>query len=217
MQLARRGWHLAGKKIKPKNVDGHVQALMMRLLSKDLDIPQPKWCWGKKDKAGGAATWKQCVGNTTPPRAMCLNPKPELWNSDVPHIEGAKAYGSTTNTICESEDQLPTFVGMEDQMGMKTIKCSRDTEDNGKPRHPRWTKPSNPRDTVYRAREGLTDLPKKDEEQQPKWGEGIPPPGVREMNLTQMEEGARKVAVVRETWKSAYVDEPFCELGILPK
>ena len=45
MQLARRGGHLAGKKIQPRNVDGHVQALRLQLTSKDLDPPQwkPKW------------------------------------------------------------------------------------------------------------------------------------------------------------------------------
>ena len=53
MQLARRGRHLAGKKIIPKNVDVHVQALRLQLIAKDLDIPQPKWRKKKKDKAGG--------------------------------------------------------------------------------------------------------------------------------------------------------------------
>ena len=57
MQLARRGWHLAGKKIIPTNIDGHAQALRLQLIAKDLDIHKdasykPKW-WKKKDKAGG--------------------------------------------------------------------------------------------------------------------------------------------------------------------
>ena len=110
MQLARRGGHLTGKKIQPENADGHVQALRLQLLSKDLDIPQPKWWWGKKDKAGGAATWEQCVGNSTPLQVMCQNPQPELGNVVVPHIEGEAEHGSTTNTIPESEDQLPLHV-----------------------------------------------------------------------------------------------------------
>ena len=50
MQLPRRGGHLAGKKIQPRNVNGHVQALRRQLIAKDLDKDKVKRV--KKEKAG---------------------------------------------------------------------------------------------------------------------------------------------------------------------
>ena len=51
MRLERRGGHLAGKEIPPKNADGHLQALGLQLIAKDLDKAVPRWV--KKDKEGG--------------------------------------------------------------------------------------------------------------------------------------------------------------------
>ena len=51
MQFARRGGHLTGKKIHPRNVNGHIQALRLQLLAKDLDKEKPKWA-KKEEKAG---------------------------------------------------------------------------------------------------------------------------------------------------------------------
>ena len=59
MRLDRRGGHLAGKKIYAKNVDGHVQALRLQLIAKDLG--KPKWV-KKEEKAGGAT--KDQTGKT---------------------------------------------------------------------------------------------------------------------------------------------------------
>ena len=39
MQLVRRGCQLTGEKIQPRDAGGHVQALRLQLVSKDLDIP----------------------------------------------------------------------------------------------------------------------------------------------------------------------------------
>ena len=47
-QLARRGGHLTGKKIQPRDVDGHVQALRLQLIAKDLDIAPHIGGWGRK-------------------------------------------------------------------------------------------------------------------------------------------------------------------------
>ena len=73
MQFARRGGHLAGKKIQPKNAVGHVQALRLQIFPKDLGAPQPRW-WKKKDKAGGSATWKQCASKPIVSQTTILAP-----------------------------------------------------------------------------------------------------------------------------------------------
>ena len=53
MQLARRGGHLTGEKIRPEDADGHVQALILYLLSKDLDVPHLPRRGEKWEKAAG--------------------------------------------------------------------------------------------------------------------------------------------------------------------
>ena len=70
---------MAGKKIQPRNVDGHLQALRLQLIAKDLDSPQPKRVWRKKESVAGGVTTNQsgeaeCVAlqcNTM----ECGNPK----------------------------------------------------------------------------------------------------------------------------------------------
>ena len=60
MKLSHRGGHLTGEKIQPKNADGHVQALRLQLIAKDLDKAAARWV--RKDKAGGEG--RGICGNT---------------------------------------------------------------------------------------------------------------------------------------------------------
>ena len=53
MQLVRRGGHLANKRVDPRNIDGHVQALRAQL--KQVGPPEGVEL-GEKPKAGGAPT-----------------------------------------------------------------------------------------------------------------------------------------------------------------
>ena len=79
MQLARRGGHLARRKFHPKNVGGHVHAIRLQLIAKDLDAPHPKW-WKKKDKN---------VGETQPNRTV-EKPIP-LQETATEHKEGTES------------------------------------------------------------------------------------------------------------------------------
>ena len=115
MQLARRGGHLAGKKIQPRNVDGHVQALRLQLMSNDLDTPQWKPRWKKKeDKVAGGEL---------------------LQRTAVEEEDDKKSAEDVTQTI-----YLPQ--GSSETVGVsKVITFFPDTSENEKPDYPSGRNP----------------------------------------------------------------------------
>ena len=72
MQLCRSGGHLTHKKIDPGDVDGHVHALRLQVIAKDLDVHHPYTWKGwkerkKKDKAGGTPIGNGSILTGYPP------------------------------------------------------------------------------------------------------------------------------------------------------
>ena len=222
MQLARRSGHLDGKKIRPKNVDGHVQTLRLQLLSKDLDIPQPRWR-RRKDKAGGDVIWEPGV---IQPVANQTTSQESIQESDSGHTVTSKQEnlldGSTQPTVLIPDQpaipclEAPGAFEPTATEGSKALRFASDTLGGEKPRYPKWTFPNKPCDAVYRAGDGGVDSTDKIDAK-PQWAAGVPPPDMQEFNFTQMEDGTRKLAAVDEAWKASYVHDPFFEMEMLPK
>ena len=206
MQLARRGGHLGGNKIQPKDVDGHIQALRRQMIAIDVEPPRPPFWRKKKDKAGGAH-------------------KDPVFGSLVPHSEGASLgevpSGLISNVpiaqspILDGKDELPVSapVIQNDQPvtgGDKRITIfATDTQDFQRDHRPKWAKHVKPWDTVYCA----GDQP-LDQTMMVPWPTGTLPGDLHHINLTPMEEGVRRSAFTNEEWKTDYVDEPLYSIGI---
>ena len=86
-QLARRGMHLAGKKIRTMNADGRVQAPRLQLIAEALCNPPS---WRKMEKAAGDTIEKMM-------RQVALHP-PEYQSFSPPVVRVATDH-PTTNPL----------------------------------------------------------------------------------------------------------------------
>ena len=99
--------------------------------------------------------------------------------------------------------------GSQEGAGEKITRFAEDTICNEKSRaNPRWSKPIKPWDTVYEeTRAGEDSMPTtlSGKDQLPLWEEGVLPPDLLEFNFTALGEGARRVAVLTDTWKKLII------------
>ena len=201
MQLALRGGNLMGKKILPDNVDGHVQALRLQLSAKDFDIPKdasynPRW-WKKKEKAGG-----DCAPMVA---ELAVIPAVVVRESDSAATKPQNDLDTDreTNPVLSTAG-TPGVVGLHFAEGTNLTEPAQRTN---------WTKPIKPWGAVYRAGETIPIPMENQVGNQPTWGDGALPPGIIEFDFTPMEEGARRLTAIGETWKTAYLASPLYELG----
>ena len=209
MQFARRGGHLNGKKILPRNVNGHIQALRLQLISKDLDNDKAKWV-KKEEKAGGQSCLTQ--GKIRPP--AIVDSSATLRIEPIECINKTEAQAITPMVVDRKGDESGDVPapGLDDRVAPLPgrISFSADTSFIEGPDRPRWTKPLKPWDTVYRAGEDSDPTL----EPTSKWPSGELPPEIELFNFTTMEGGMRRVANVDDDWKSDYLLDACVDLDM---
>lgn len=197
---------MAGKKILPRNVNGHIQALRLQLISKDLDSDKAKWV-KKEEKAGG----QDDLSKANAPLSVIIVPMDALkldstmcndkeTTQNVPVVDVSNEEKSEDVLAPELDDNVAPLPG--------SIRFSADTAFIEGPDRPRWTEPLKPWDTVYRAGEDseLTIAPPA------KWSPGALPPEIEQFNFTSMEDGMRGVFNVDDGWKSDYLLDTCADL-----
>ena len=132
--------------------------------------------------------------------------------TDCSGREGRYRGGRTGETNDLSLQERDETVGVS-----KVITFVPDTSDSEKPDYPKWTKPLKPWGTVYRAGEEIPEQILTPLTTLQNWTDGSIPPEMYEVNLTQMEEGERRLVSLDNAWKSSYVKVPEFNTEVLPK